>query len=330
MGGLMRTIGTLLGEGDNNSGFTARSGVSNDQLNKGYGSTQTGLTEYEQLLSALKGVNGVQNQQNVYDQYGNIAQGLGPNPAQSMLNESTAQNVANQGALMASARGASVNPALVARLAAQQGGAIQQQAAGQGATLQAQQSLAALGAQGNIAGQQVANQLGATSGYNAAAQGNQGTLLNALSNENNANAGIAGINANNSAGAVQGLVKGAAGALSLFSKGGKVPDHLLSMQSIYHPMAQGGSVGTQDGLVPGTPQVQGDSQKNDTVSALLSPGEVVIPRSIMEGPDPVKNAAKFIAQIQKKKMNQGGEVKASDEGDFKAALRKVMSERKKK
>lgn len=40
----------------------------------------------------------------------------------------------------------------------------------------------------------------------------------------------------------------------------------------------------EGGKVPGTPKVFGDSLKNDTVAALLSPGEYVIPRSKMQDP----------------------------------------------
>lgn len=41
----------------------------------------------------------------------------------------------------------------------------------------------------------------------------------------------------------------------------------------------------EGGKVPGSPKVMGDSAKNDTVAALLSPGEFVIPRSKMQDPD---------------------------------------------
>lgn len=74
-----------------------------------------------------------------------VANGTGPNPAQAMLNQQTGQNVANQAALMAGQRGAGANAGLIARQAAQQGAATQQQAVGQGATMQAQQQLGALG-----------------------------------------------------------------------------------------------------------------------------------------------------------------------------------------
>lgn len=53
-------------------------------------------------------------------------------------------------------------------------------------------------------------------------------------------------------------------------------------------------------MVPGKAPVKGDSLKNDTVPAMLSPGEVVIPRHVMQSDDPVKNTAAFVAAILKK------------------------------
>ena len=55
-------------------------------------------------------------------------------------------------------------------------------------------------------------------------------------------------------------------------------------------LAHGGLVGycgggmpmKQGGAVPGQAQVPGDSAKNDTVHAQLSPGEVVIPRTMVQ------------------------------------------------
>jgi hypothetical protein len=65
-------------------------------------------------------------------------------------------------------------------------------------------------------------------------------------------------------------------------------------------LASGGMINMGDklrqgGSVPGKAVVKGDSYANDKVNARLSPGEVVIPRHIMQGPDPANNAAKFVA-----------------------------------
>lgn len=185
--------------------------------NAGTGYQANALGQQAALNNQLNASNGAQNlngalasqqalaqqQQGTLQQYQNLANGVGPNPAQAALNQNTAQNVANQSALMAGQRGASANPGLIARQAAQQGAATQQQAVGQGATLQAQQQLAGLsgltGQQqaigntntnvGNLANQQIANLQG---GINAQQQAASNSIAqtqasqNALANQANA------------------------------------------------------------------------------------------------------------------------------------------------
>lgn len=68
--------------------------------------------------------------------------------------------------------------------------------------------------------------------------------------------------------------------------------------------AHGGNIGSklkQGGHVPGQAKVKGNDYKNDTVKALLSPGEVVIPRSVMQSGDPVNGAASFVRSVMAKK-----------------------------
>lgn len=57
---------------------------------------------------------------------------------------------------------------------------------------------------------------------------------------------------------------------------------------------------SEGGKVPGKAKVKGDSPKNDTINAKLSPGEIVIPRSIAHDP---KQAAKFIEEQNKKDLH---------------------------
>lgn len=118
---------------------------------------QTGALSQQQALNnalasgvynqnaAVAGLQGVAGQQaNTARQYQDISEGRGPNPALAALHQATGENVANQAALMAGQRGAGANVGLIARQAAQQGANTQQQAVGQGATLQAQQQMNAL------------------------------------------------------------------------------------------------------------------------------------------------------------------------------------------
>lgn len=53
--------------------------------------------------------------------------------------------------------------------------------------------------------------------------------------------------------------------------------------------------------VPGKAEKNGDSLSNDKVKALLSPGEIILPRSVTQSDDPVGNAAKFVAGVMAKK-----------------------------
>lgn len=55
-------------------------------------------------------------------------------------------------------------------------------------------------------------------------------------------------------------------------------------------------------MVPGKPKVGGakNSYANDNVKALLSPGEIVLPRSVTQSKDPVNNAAKFVQAVMAK------------------------------
>ena len=74
------------------------------------------------------------------------------------------------------------------------------------------------------------------------------------------------------------------GMVKCYAQGGEVHDHSLCMK-----------VG---GRVPGQAQVPGDSTQNDTVKAHLSPGEVVIPRSVANSPNAPQKAAQFVAQTK--------------------------------
>lgn len=317
-------------------------------------------------------------QQDVYGQQQALAQQLlqqsqGGGPANNLIAAQGGQNTANQAATMASVRGASANPAAIARQAAIQGQQGQQQ------VLNAQ-SQAELGSQNALAQQQ------GTMG-NQALQGQQ-IGQNALASANAVNAGVAGQNAAANQGMFGGLVGGAAGALgSLFNQGGEVPapqsfsQHLAfggsaspfnfgggaqpgMAQSPFGGMGQGlggllakgigamfagpqlpaSGPGSQEdiqsgglltsgaqqqenqmsglplypgamasggqvsfgqmlagGNVPGKAAKPGDSKDNDTVPTMLSPGEVVIPRSITESKDAPQKAAEFIKHLKKKK-----------------------------
>lgn len=306
----------LSGNGDENKPRMANimDPFQQGQTQQTYGQAQQGLGAQQAFLQALQGQNGIGNQQNVFnqqqglsDQLQSIANGGGPNPAMAQLANATGQNIASQAALLGSQRGLGANPGLMARQIAQQGAGIQQNSAGQAAALQAQQQLNALGAlQGqqsnmaNLASQQVSQQQQGLGQYNQFAQNLYGQNLGAVQGVNNANVGMqSNMNTSNAGvrqqqqGQFSKAIGGALGglgsaAVAAFAQGGMVDGpssfvgrHLCNYQA-------GGKVG-------GTAQVAGNSPKNDTVPAMLSPGEIVIPRSHASNPDMAAAFARAVA-----------------------------------
>lgn len=332
------------------------------EARENYANTQYDQQQQQQFLNALQGQNGIQNQSSVFQQQQGLANqlglqaaGQGPNPALSQLHQTTAQNIANQGAMMAGQRGASSNAGLMARQAAQQGGALQQQAVGQAATMGAQQQLAAQQAlmqqqamMGQTAGQQVGQQGQATMGLNQIGlqgqqnlygmlQGQNAANVQMQSNMNNANAGIAQGNQkfqHGILGSVGNLLGMAHGGQIGYDEGGMATSPLSTMsmtpanpngpmssfgkhldddedsKSSEDPQVQAGKdtgagimggigklFGSTGGKVGGQAMAKGDSSKNDNVPAMLSPGEIVIPRSVLQSEDPVGGSAKFVQAI---------------------------------
>lgn len=371
------------------------------QIGQAYTGTQNSLAAQNNLLSALQAQNGLQNQNQVYGQLQGIASGA-VNPAQAQFAQNTSQNVANQAALMAGQRGANQNVGLIARQAAQQGAATQQQAVGQEATQQATNQINAIGAAGNLATTQAQQQIGQTNANAQAQQSEQANLLNALQGYNtNQVQSQASVNAGNAALAgqqmtgQQGLIGGTLGSLGLsgfsaagaaggevqkmatggmpaqpmpgngaqsefgqFLSGGGVqqaPQGSVEMTPTWQPKSGFGgpqakkapapssqlpgpvaggpvaaiapdavaaapsgsalslaAIGAAKGGVAGdfrsggkvsakSPKekavAKGNNYSNDKIPAVLSEHEIVLPRSVTMSKDPVKESAKFVAQI---------------------------------
>jgi hypothetical protein len=243
--GVLGTIGGALGLNNNfqASGASIQAGTNNEQLNQAYTGAQNAIGAQSNLTNQLTpGVNtAVQNQNALANQYLAMTQGQGPNPALAQLNQTTQQNINNQAALMAGQRGASANAGLIARQAAQQGAATQQQAAGQAATMEAQQQIAAQQNLQNLAASQVSQAGQAVSGLNSAQQNEQNILQSANTAANNANVGMqSSINSANAQTAASnqgmagnilgGVVSGVSSLVGgLFAEGGKVDEHHLKL-----------------------------------------------------------------------------------------------------
>lgn len=246
------------------------------------------------LQEQYKTFTGVQNQQ---QQLADVLQaqmnGNGPNPAQMQFQQNAGQIGAQAAGLVASQKG--INPALAARLAAQQQAQAGQNAAGAAATMQAQQQLATQQQLQQQQAQMGGQAMGAENMFlNANNAQNQqlGTNFNSMQG---LNAGIAGQNAQEINKTTQGLMQGASSAMAMgAAHGGMIP-------SLSDALMQGG-------FVPGQANVAGDSSQNDTVHAMLSPGEIVIPRSLAEDPE---RAKKFIEHLNAGGMAGYGKVLAA-------------------
>lgn len=108
----------------------------------------------------------------------------------------------------------------------------------------------------------------------------------------------AGAGAGASAGMEAGLGAGAATGAEAASLGSMVAE-AAPMVAVLNK--GGGAFANRKEPVPGKPKKKGDNLENDTVKALLSPGEIVLPRSVTQSNDPINNAAKFVAAIMAKK-----------------------------
>lgn len=254
------------------------------------------------------------------------SQGQGPNLANAQLQQATNQNIRQQASLLGSQRG--MNSGNTNRLITEQGGNIGQQAAAQSSVNRLQQQLAAQG--------QLANAINSQFGANQGMAGLGGQLAQTygnLQNSQNANriqniAQAQGLNekalqsnAESNKGLLGGLIGGGSSALAagLGAKGGEVTEDGFAGPSNYakedydyatadQEKKKGGGVSellpllallSKGGKIDGQGLVKGDSVKNDIVPARLSPGEIVIPRSISQSPDAAKKAAAFVAAIEK-------------------------------
>lgn len=241
--------------------------------------------------------------------------GPGQQLAQAMLNQATQQNIQQGAGLIASQRG--LNPALASRLIANQTANANQQAAMQGTQL---------GLQTQLNAQQQLGSLYGTMGNQAL--GNQDQHLQALGQYNNVlNQGQINANTLNKDVGIANLGAATGTLGGLMNAGGSILSSALGKGGILNDSGGGGSVdtgsetgGNGDGsvngtpgsysdnpsgptyaahgaLVPGQAKYDGDDLRNDKVKAELSPGEIVIPRSISEHPDAPWLAAKFVAQV---------------------------------
>lgn len=177
--------------------------------------------------------------------------------------------------------------ALSAQMQAQQGAANSNAMAGTQAAADARQRAMQANATAGQAQNQI-NQFNANMRYNAQQQSNENRRLQTegIERTNNVLADMNGKRvqqARDTAGAIgDGVMKAATAAAT---GGASLAGDAIGSVASGMGKAEGGMI---DGKAP----VPGDSEKNDIVPARLSPGEMVIPRSVVaKGPDAVREFA---------------------------------------
>jgi hypothetical protein len=280
------------------------------------------MSEFEraQYLEYLKkaqeaGLNVGAQQQSLADALLARSEGRGgPSVAELQLQRTLSQN---QQALAGEIAGAgrSINPALARTLLIQQQAKAAQQAAGEGALLRAKEQAEA---QNSLASQltamrtaeQNATQTAGSLGLQQeklgvetqeaqkqrefdAAKANQEASLAYEKNKTD--------NARNSRKDFGSFLTEAGRVASLFNRGGMVTNY-----------AGGGKINAAMGKL-----TKMDNEKNDTVPAMLSPGEIVLPRSIVSAPNAPTAAARFVEALLANKDKKDAKVMA-----LKAALGK--------
>jgi hypothetical protein len=238
-----------------------------------------------------------------------------PSVAQQQLQQTTQGNVANAYALAASGR---YNPA-AARMAADNAAAVNQQAAGQGAMLRAQEIQNAQGQLGNVLGQGRAQDIGQFQAQNQEAQAYLNQQLTAQqaqqqgqeAYENAQQAGLSSAQQNSAGGKILSAAAAVAGGVAKGAHGGEVQTmgetrcpgcgHKTSECTCWQQhLFRGGAAKSfeEGGGVQGSAKTSGDSLNNDVVKALLSPGEIVLPRSITRDEDAPELAKAFVKAIK--------------------------------
>lgn len=274
------------------------------------------------IADAQKAALGVNAQQgNLSNMLFDEARGGGPNLAANQLANAT--NTNNQLAAGAIAGQRGINPGAAQRLILQNQAANNMQAGQSAATLRLQQHLGAQAQLGTVLGQQ---EQGATNIF-----GTAGGLQN---NQNMTNANVASENAKlvdstnrmraqavaDQSKSLDGLVGAAGSAIAAGVTGGAslVPQAAASLASDAVPgtkpqsmfkgpeptMDEGKVFAAHGGRIPGRALVRGDSPKNDTVPAMLSPGEDVLPRSVTQSADPGEAAKRFVNAHRQQKARE--------------------------
>jgi hypothetical protein len=224
------------------------------------------------------------------EQLAGAAAGAGPSVAEEALKRATQQNVKQAASQISAVKG--LNPGLAARMVLQGAAQAQQESAGQGAELRAKE---VMGARQQLAEQLQARRQQALGTQQLRMQAGLGQLT-----------GVGGLLATQS----QQKQVGEQEAQRVQAQIEEANANRLG-QILGSVLGAGAGVGAaaigkkaQGGMIPGKAKVPGDSEKNDTVPILASPGEIIIPRSAAGSPESAKF---FVDAIMKQRGDQYGE-----------------------
>lgn len=240
------------------------------------------------------------------------AMGQGPSLAEAQLKSATNRNLAQQLAAAASMRGR--NPAATQRQVLNMQGDAGRQLAEQSSVArlqEQQQAMSQLAQQQQMADslQQNSTQQGFAAAV-APKQSMQAFEQTRFAADNAARQAEAQRQAQQQAAILGtiGTIGGAAiGGPAGAKAGGSIGGSFAAQGSVPQSGPGPHIMASEGGEVPGKPAVKGNSPKNDFMHALVSPGEIIIPRSHASSP---KKASAFVEQLFANKMNQGGMVKA--------------------
>lgn len=239
----------------------------------------------------------------------------GPSLAELQLQQTLEANrKAAAGAIAGAGRG--INPAAAQRLLLQQQSTLGQQAAGQGAILRAQEQLAAQQALGAQLGQMrgAEGQLYGQAGQLGLSEQKLSVETQEAQKQRELDVALANQRAEQER---QRLQEGQQQAQEQIAAGNRKQIGQLAIEAgkVAAGAAQGGVIGKDVKRLDKL-----DNKKNDVVPAMLSEGEIVLPRSIVASPNAPLAAAKFVEALLAKK----------DKGDAKmTALKAALASRKK-
>ena len=242
------------------------------------------------------------------DQLQTQASGGGPSLAGQMYQQATDQNLKNAMALGASSRGAR-NPGLINQQVQNAQGVFSQQAAQGAAGARMQEQLNAQGQLGGLLGGTRGQDISQSLGQQGLGQQQSQYAATMAQRQKENEAALAQHEsdrwwqlAGGIAGGAAGMATGAAAAPRVGSNTPLPPTAWAGPNT----GAEYSSVAAHGAIVPGQAKMPGDHAANDTKPYMLSPGEIIVPRSKAVNADMAKD---FIDQLMmvKKSKSDGSE-----------------------